>query len=283
MDRTKDARNADEKVVSGFGSEWSRFPQAELDPDDRTEIFRDYFAIFPWHALPKRAVGADIGCGSGRWAALVAPRVERLHCVDASEVALGVARQQLANRRNVEFHMCSIDELPFADGSLDFAYSLGVLHHVPDTAAAIGSIASCLKPGAPLLLYLYYALENRPRWFRGLWRLTDFIRAAVAVLPDKPKQVLCELIAALTYWPLARFALLLDQLHILPASWPLAGYRHRSFYVMRTDSLDRFGTRLEKRFTRVQIEDMMMLAGLRGVVFSERSPYWCAIGFREAS
>ena len=38
--------------------------------------------------------------------------------------------------------------LPFADGSLDFCYSLGVLHHVPDTQAAIASFANRFQPSA---------------------------------------------------------------------------------------------------------------------------------------
>lgn len=49
---------------------------------------------------------------------------------------------------------------------------------------------------------------------------------------------------------------------------------------MHTDALDRFGTRLEKRFTRPQILAMMLAAGLEKVLFTE-SPCWCAIDFRE--
>ena len=63
-------------------------------------------------------------------------------------------------------------------------------------------------------------------------------------------------------------------------SFPLAAYRDRSFYVRRTDALDRFGTRLEQRFTRREIEQMMHAAGLRGVVFREAAPFWTALGIK---
>jgi hypothetical protein len=53
-----------------------------------------------------------------------------------------------------------------------------------------------------------------------------------------------------------------------------------SFYTMRTDSLDRFGTRLEHRFSRAEIEKMMHDAGLGQVRFSETMPYWVAVGRR---
>lgn len=62
---------------------------------------------------------------------------------------------------------------------------------------------------------------------------------------------------------------------------PLSFYRHRSFYVMRTDALDRFGTKLEKRFTKTEISLMMERAGLENIVFSENAPYWCAVGYKK--
>ena len=61
---------------------------------------------------------------------------------------------------------------------------------------------------------------------------------------------------------------------------PLSAYRKLSFYTMRTDALDRFGTRLEKRFSREQIKAMMEKAGLERVKFSENIPFWCAVGYR---
>ena len=49
---------------------------------------------------------------------------------------------------------------------------------------------------------------------------------------------------------------------------------------MRTDALDRFGTRLEQRFTRPQIAAMMEAAGLGQVRFREGVPYWVACGIK---
>ena len=75
-------RNVDEKTAGGFGREWSTFTQSdrELTDEQRARVFADYFAIFPWETLPAQgATGIDVGCGSGRWAVLVAPRVARLH------------------------------------------------------------------------------------------------------------------------------------------------------------------------------------------------------------
>ena len=59
-------------------------------------------------------------------------------------------------------------------------------------------------------------------------------------------------------------------------------YEDKSFYTMRTDALDRFGTKTEKRFSKVEIEKMMNNAGLEDIVFNDDEPFWCAVGTREA-
>src|SRR6476660_4586678 len=98
-----DLDNLDQKTVRDFGREWQRFDQRGVSPEENARSFLEYFAVFPWASLPRGAVGFDAGCGSGRWAALVAPRVGHLHCIDPS-AALDVARRNLASRTNCSSH-----------------------------------------------------------------------------------------------------------------------------------------------------------------------------------
>ena len=86
--------NVDHKTVKGFGDEWERFDQSGLSAPEHETLFDRHFSIFPWHTLPENPEGFDLGCGSGRWAKLVAPKVGLLHCIDPS-VALDVARKNL--------------------------------------------------------------------------------------------------------------------------------------------------------------------------------------------
>lgn len=271
--------NRDNTVVEAFGQEWSKFDQKDVDPAELRSVFDLYFAIFPWEKLSPDAVGFDLGCGSGRWAYFVAPRIGRLHCIDASADALRVARQRLSRYSNCEFCCASVDSIPLSDNSADFGYSLGVLHHLPDPSEGMQACVRKLKPGAPFLVYLYYAFDNRPWWFRVVWRVSDLLRRLISKLPFAVKSRVCDLIAALVYWPLARTAKIIARFGIPIDSWPLSAYRDRSFYIMRNDALDRFGTRLEHRFTRAQIDQMMRKAGLERIRFSE-SPCWCAVGFK---
>lgn len=280
--RQPDKPNIDEATVKGFGAEWVAFDQTQISADRYADYFDDYFSIFPFRDLPPGAEGFDLGCGSGRWAAGVAERVGRLHCIDPSTEALEVARRRLANTGNVELHLAAADSIPLADSSQDFGYSLGVLHHVPDTQAALGDCVRKLKPGAPFLLYLYYAMENRPAWYRDLWRATELGRKTVSRLPFRMRRLVTDILAVGIYWPLARIALAGEALGADVRNFPLSYYRHASLYTMRTDTLDRFGTRLEQRFSRSQIEAMMTAAGLIDIRFSPRAPFWVACGRRRA-
>ena len=275
-------KNTDQATVEGFGREWTTFTQSasELTVEDRRAMFESYFSIFPWDMLPPHSIGADIGCGSGRWAILVAHRVGHLHAVDAGAAALSVARSNLAGLDNVSFHHASVSALPFEDDALDFAYALGVLHHVPDTAQAIRDVAAKLKPGAPFLIYLYYAFDNRSAAYRALWKLSNAARLILSHAPYPVQIAATTVIAYLLYWPLARTAALLEMIGMLPRSWPLAFYRRRSFYVMRTDAFDRFCTRLEQRFTRAQITDMLRAAGFDDIRFSDKEPFWVALAIK---
>ena len=272
-----------QEFAQGFGREWSTFRQDSdhLPQQERQAIFDDYFRIFPWHLLPPGGgVGLDVGCGTGRWSMLVAPRVQHLHLLDPSAEALNVAKQNLRGMNNVSYHLDSVAAIPLPPKSLDFAFSLGVLHHVPDTEAAIAAIADKLKPKAPFLIYLYYALDNRPVWYRLLWRLTNLTRLVVSRLPHPLRSVISQTVAALIYWPLARIARYLSHRGRSVSALPLSYYADKSFYVMRTDAYDRFCTRLEKRFRRSDMERMLARAGFKDTTFSDKQPFWCAVGIR---
>lgn len=271
--------NIDNEVVAGFGDEWSRFDQTSLTDEELGRMFDNYFNIFPWEKLRADAVGFDLGCGSGRWAKLVAPRVGKLYLFDPSPDALDVAKRNLADVVNCEFQVAGADNIPLEDASCDFGYSLGVLHHIPDTEAGMRACVAKLKPGAPFLVYLYYSFDNRPPWFRLIWRMSNAVRGAVCRMPHGPRYAISQVLAATVYLPLARTAKLLERFGANVESFPLSQYRNNSFYVMRNDALDRFGTRLEQRFSKDEIRDMMRRCGLDDITFSSTS-FWTAIGFK---
>lgn len=273
----------DAKTVEGFGYEWTRFDQRQVDPGEIHRGFSQYFRVFPWDGLRPDAVGFDLGCGSGRWARVASDCVGTLLCIDPSWSALSVAISTLADKENCRFLCSAAGEMPIAPKSMDFGYSLGVLHHTLDPAKALLDAVATLKPGAPLLVYLYYALDNRPRWFRPLWRATDVVRRLVSILPTGVRYGVTSVIAVLVYLPMARLAATLEARGRDVEGWPLCAYRAKSFYTMRTDAFDRFSTRIEHRFTAEELRRLMEDAGLDDIVVSPEAPYWCAVGYRAGS
>ncbi|MCX7121202.1 MAG: class I SAM-dependent methyltransferase [Gammaproteobacteria bacterium] len=274
-------KNIDLKTVYDFGLEWKSFDQSTLLDAEAESIFLSYFKIFPQHFLNDQNTGMDIGCGSGRWAKIVAPKVKKLYCLDASHDAIQVAKKNLAGRDNIDYINASLDEMPVDDDILDFAYSLGVLHHVPNPLLGIKSCVKKLKSGAPLLIYVYYALDNKPNWFRVIWKLSNHARKFISKLPFRLKWMCSQMIAFFIYYPFAKTALIMEKLNIDVSHFPLSAYRKLGFYTMRTDALDRFGTQLEHRFTKDEIVLMLKESGLEKIEVSPDAPYWCAIGYKK--
>jgi len=278
--KNRNVQNIDALTVSGFGEEWSTFDQTKLSDTELQEFFNKYFSLLDRSTITQQSLVMDVGCGSGRWAKFVAPLVGDLHLVDPSEQALAVARRNLDGINNCSFYHVSTQDLPGQDASYDLIYSLGVLHHIPDTQEAIIDCVRKLKPGAPFLVYLYYRFDNRSVWFRVLWKISDVGRRVLSHFPFFIKKRITDFIAFLIYLPLARISKILNSLGRSTSSVPLSFYKDSSFYTMRTDALDRFGTRLEHRFTKLEIEQMLTTAGLTNIQFRESEPFWCAIGYR---
>ena len=269
--------NIDKKVVKDFGVEWDRFQQSELSLDELKKAWNPYFGIFPMDELHENSIGFDMGCGSGRWAQFIANRVGTLNCIDPSSQALEVAKKNLSEFSNINFINASVGDDILEEETQDFGYCLGVLHHVPDTLAGIKSCAMILKQNAPFLIYLYYDFENRSFVFKWIWKLSDLLRRVISQLPSKVKVIMAAIIALLVYFPLARFSLVLEKLGINVRGIPLSYYRDRHYYFMRTDALDRFGTRLEKRFSRQDITSMLTEAGFKDIKFSDNRPFWVCL------
>ena len=268
--------NIDQKTVEAFGDEWenfSKFSDAEIK-----KVGHDYFKIIPEDVWRNTKSALDVGCGSGRWTQYVAKHVEKVYSVDPSS-AVFVAARNCQDLPNVTVLHASVAELPFEPGQFDLVFSLGVLHHVPDTLAAIKDCARQVKLGGWFLIYLYYALDNRGPIFKALFHTTNILRQGICRLPTALKNALCDVIACIIYLPMAKLAALIAMIfgHQAAEKMPLNYYRKTTFFVMRNDARDRFGTPLEQRFSRNKISEMLVNAGFQNIRFSDQQPYWVAL------
>ena len=222
-----------------------------------------------------------MGCGSGRWAKYIAPKVKLLNCIEPSPKALKVAKQNLKEFDNCKFECASSNSNSLKERSQDFGYCLGVLHHTPNPILGLKSCVSKLKQGSPFLLYLYYRFDNRPKWYYLIWTCTIIPRKIISSMPFKAKLFLSKLIALFIYFPLASISKILSEKGYKTYNIPLNDYKNKSFYFMQTDAFDRFATKIEKRFTKKEITKMMRESGLINIKFSKYTPYWVCIGYKK--
>jgi SAM-dependent methyltransferase len=237
-----------------------------------------YFDIVPCEVYQDKLV-LDVGCGTGRWTKYVSLKAGFVEAIDPSNAVFSAAHL-LASNVNTRISRTSVDNIPFPDSSFDFVFSLGVLHHIPNTEAAMKKCVEKLKQGGYFLVYLYYSLDNRGPFFKLLFRLSNITRKAISKLPPGIKKGVCDVIAFLVYLPfvlLTRLCIAIG-LKQLASKIPLSWYANKSLNVIRNDALDRFGTPLERRFSKKQIREMMVWCGLENIIFSEKEPYWHAIG-----
>jgi SAM-dependent methyltransferase len=270
--------NIDETTVRSFGEEWKAFH--DFDVKELNRIGDEYFDIVTPAMYGKDKIAADFGCGTGRWSKYFSNRVGAIAAIDPSEAVYSAAAL-LDGVENVQLFKASIDHLPFNDNYFDFGFSLGVLHHIPDTQNAMTSCVKKVKPGGHFLVYLYYNFDNRGKLFKFVYWLSNLIRLIVSRLPGKAKRIISDILAVTLYMPFVGLCRLLRRLGVsekIRQKIPLQIYEKASFYIIRNDALDRFGTPLEQRFTKKQITEMMVRAGLTDIIFSPFAPYWHAVG-----
>ena len=139
-----DRRTRSQEFFSATAANWGRV---------REELFGghpDLVALLG--LLDEDATVADLGCGTGQFAATVAPYVGRVLAVDGSAAMLAAARRRLGPHENVVLRQGELEAVPLEDGEADLAVLLLVLHYLPQPAAALAEAARVVKPGGRLLV-----------------------------------------------------------------------------------------------------------------------------------
>ncbi len=269
--------NIDNEVVQSFGDEWLKFH--DFSDEIIAEIAKEYFDILDDTIVNKNTYALDIGCGTGRWTKYLTDKVGFIEAIDPSEAIIS-ADKLLGNIENVRLSIASTETIPFDDETFDFAMSVGVLHHIPDTQQAMKDCVKKVKKGGYFYCYLYHNLETRGWWFKTLYWLSNQLRKVVCKLPSGIKRIVCDILAVIIYMPFilwVRFLVLIG-LKKIAIYMPLSAYNNKSFFVIRNDALDKFGTRLEQRFSKKQVVEMMGNCGLENIVISPLTPFYHAIG-----
>ena len=278
MSQHKKDQNLDQQVIDSFGHEWSAFDYAESETDDALDSqFLAYCTPIDLTQFnSKSSVAADFGAGSGRWASRLLPHFALVYALEPSDGANKVLGKKFSKESRMTILQETVGANSIPPESLDLAMSLGVLHHIPDTGLAIKYVALKIKSGGVFLCYLYYKLENKPLHYRVLFWVSNSLRWAISRMPYSMRRLIAKIIAGAIYLPLARTSKLLGNKGKDVSNFPLHHYANMPFVMLQNDALDRFGTSLEQRFSKVEITEMLRAADfdLTTLKFSDAEPFW---------
>ena len=270
--------NLDQGVIDSFGHEWATYDYGETETSEALDAqFMAYCAPIDLTQFnPKTSSAGDFGAGSGRWSSRLSPHFSLVYALEPSDGANSVLKNKFSNDPKIVVLQETVGSNSIPLASLDLAMSLGVLHHIPDTGLAIKDVSRRIKPGGVFLCYLYYSLENKPAYYKMIFKAVDGVRRVISVLPQILKQLVTSLIAGVVYWPLARLSKVLNKFGINTSNVPLHHYADMPFVMLANDALDRFGTTLEQRFSKAEITEMLRVADfdISTLKFSDKEPFW---------
>ena len=270
--------NLDQGVIDSFGHEWATYDYGETETSEALDAqFTAYCAPVDLTQFnPKTSLAGDFGAGSGRWSSRLSPHFSLVYALEPSDGANSVLKNKFSNDPKIVVLQETVGSNSIPLASLDLAMSLGVLHHIPDTGLAIKDVSRRIKPGGVFLCYLYYSLENKPAYYKMIFKAVDGVRRVISVLPQRLKQLVTSLIAGVVYWPLARLSKVLNKFGINTSNVPLHHYADMPFVMLANDALDRFGTTLEQRFSKAEITEMLRVANfdISTLKFSDKEPFW---------
>jgi SAM-dependent methyltransferase len=260
------------RTQASFGYEWTHFHEWQPSGEQN---FRDYFDQLNLASLGDLRV-LDAGCGMGRHARYLASFVSHLVAVDFS-AAIDQAARNTRGIDNVDCVQADLTRLPFEDGTFDYAYSMGVLHHLADTPGALRAVVEKVKQGGRVRIYLYW---KRPGLSGAILHIVDAVRSVTTRLPFPLLRAVCWLLSLVLWigviWPYRIMTALAVDAH---RQWPLFVYTRYPFRILYNDQFDRFSAPIEQRFSRDEVVALCRAAGLELVTIYPRFG-WIAEGRR---
>lgn len=247
------------RTMRSFGYEWRHF--SDFRPEGEAN-FLWYFAAYPPESLHGKVL-LDAGCGKGRHLFFAAQRARKVIGVDLSP-AVDAAFDNTGHLENVHIVQADLFQLPLRPRTFDMVYSLGVLHHLPEPEAGFQEILRYGKPGADVLVYLYWSLNDEPRWKKHLLNAVAMVRRVTTRLPFPLLRTFswcvavgCELCFVAPYRMLRN-----TRWKAFAETLPLKLYADFPFRLLYQDQFDRFSAPIENRYDREEVEGWLTRSGL---------------------
>jgi SAM-dependent methyltransferase/uncharacterized protein YbaR (Trm112 family) len=262
------------RTMRSFGYEWRHF--SDFRPEGETN-FRWYFAAFPSESLQGKVL-LDAGCGKGRHIFFAAQHARKVIGVDLSP-AVDAAFDNAGHLENVHIVQGDLFHLPLRPQTFDMVYSLGVLHHLPEPEAGFREILRYGKRGADVLVYLYWSLNDEPRWKKNVLNAVGLVRYGTTRMPFPLLRAFswcaavgCEVVFVIPYRMLRN-----TRWKAFAETLPLKLYADFPFRLLYQDQFDRFSAPIENRYDREEVESWLTRSGVENWEIM-RGSGWRAMG-----
>ncbi len=262
--------NAERRTIKSYSYQWRKFKQ--MFPEWE-QVFLDTIAPLKKDFFPGK-VGLDAGCGFGRSLYYSAGYGAEMIGLDLSE-AIEAARENTRHLPNVHLVQGDIFHPPVRHGALDFAYSIGVLHHLPDPKAGFLSLTPLIRKGGTMFIWVYLRGRGRQiKWFNRM-------RAVSTRLPLGAVNAASLALAAgqWTFWLLPYRALHALGFRRLAARMPFTLYARYPFRVLHTDWVDGLAVPLQNYYKPEDIRTWFADGGYERVAI-DRDWNGRALGYR---
>ena len=252
-----------ERTIADFGQQWTAYR------DNRgyygsLEMFRDMFGplLSPEDLAGRRVL--EIGSGTGRIAGmLLAAGVAHVTAVEPSAAFDVLSENLRPHADRVTLLRLAGDAVP-PGADVDYVFSIGVLHHIPDPDPVVRAAYAALRPGGRMAVWVYGREGNA--FYLAL--LTP-LRAVTRRLPHALLAALTRIIDV----PLVAYVALCRWL-------PLPLGRYMREVVGRLDPAkrrltvyDQLNPAYAKYYTRDEAASLLTRAGFKDVALHHRHGY----------
>jgi SAM-dependent methyltransferase len=259
--------NQPERTIQDFGEQWTAYPD-NTGYYGSSSLFEDLWGPLAEGINVSGQRVADIGAGTGRFVNVFLDAAARHVLAIEPSDAMDVLKANTANRvERITYLQTTGDHIP-PDGSLDYVFAIGVLHHIPDPLPVVVAARSALKPGAKFYAWVYGA-EGNSMYVTAL----NAIRAVSTRVPH----VLLVAIVWTLYWPLRLY---IAAARIFPV--PLRRYMRNVLAKLTGDKIrlviyDQLNPAHAKYYTRDELISLFARAGYEAIELHHRHGYSWAV------
>ena len=254
--QSNDTQILKKKTADSFGFEWTKFHQLKSEKG-----FLEFIGPIEKNFFPGKFV-PDAGCGNGSYSYYAASYGAEVIAIDFSK-AISVAQENTKDM-NVQVVRADITHPPFKEGSFDYIFSIGVLHHLPEPETGFQQLVPLLKQGGLISIWVYGRAKQ--------WAAVYFYEPVIKIthhLPHRLLYYLCYVPATIMEMcnRLYRF-LLIIKLRKIASMLPFKYYSAYSFSVKLNDSFDVFATPSAQYYTEKEIFDWFSSSNLIDIIIT---------------